>query len=443
MTMSTLIQYVRSTAGYMMISLAWSYCGSVAAKKKWNLRWYLVTLCFCIPIIIGTWLTNVSTTWMPHISNLFWFLYLVFACGLRRMELMKNFLLYIGLFMISDISGGMIMMCFWTESEMLSAKYGLTPLSYLMNGLPSGIFALLVAVTALFRRFHHDATWKERFWRIVRPVTMVLCLTGLYLSAMFRTAGMPFVERFNVILPDFILFALLSFLGSSYMVQDIKYLRQSRMNKALLYQKEAQDALLQDTRIFRHNIANLLYGLQGTILSHDQHAIEKYYQNLVLTCSLINNENVTALQRIPSLAVNSLLLNKIKAANGEKIPLYVFTDSDLVYRAPREKDMCEILGILLDNAEEGARKCSSPLITVEFHNTENSMELVVRNTFDESGLDPENHEQDILLSTKSQKTGHEGIGLQTIYQYVNSHSGTLFNLYVRGRYAEANLQFNE
>ena len=56
------------------------------------------------------------------------------------------------------------------------------------------------------------------------------------------------------------------------------------------------------------------YGFQGVVLSHDTSAIENYYAYPRDTCALINNENAAALSRLPSIAVTTLLLNKIQDA---------------------------------------------------------------------------------------------------------------------------------
>ena len=54
----------------------------------------------------------------------------------------------------------------------------------------------------------------------------------------------------------------------TYLIQDVQYLRQKRRNETLEQQKRVNDALLTNmSRIFKHNIGNMLYGLEGEILS--------------------------------------------------------------------------------------------------------------------------------------------------------------------------------
>ena len=266
---------------------------------------------------------------------------------------------------------------------------------------------------------------------------MGVSIFGIYVLTMRQFSSLPYLEWFDKALPFFVFLLLLLGFSASYAFQDIRYLRQSRLNDALLHQQEMQDALLQETRVFRHNIANLLYGFQGTLLSRDQKAIEEYYANLLSTCALINNENVVSLKRLPSLPLTALLLNKIQEAANENIPFYVFTDERLIYQALKDRDMCEIMGALLDNALEGARKSPAPLISVEFHNVSGDMEIVVRNTFDEAALDA--YRDDVSFSTASSKAHHTGLGLQTVRRIVKASDQALFNLFIQGRYVEASL----
>ena len=235
--------------------------------------------------------------------------------------------------------------------------------------------------------------------------------------------------NYHIIMPMAISLLVISVIGGTYVVQDIRFLRQKRQYNRLIHDRSAQDELLRDTRVFRHNIANLLYGLQGTLLTGDFEQVRRYYDHMVETCSIINNENVMALRRIPSIPVGSLLLNKVQAANRDRIPMYVYTDDRLVWRGWKESDMCEALGVLLDNAMEAAKESASPLVTVEIHNAGNDMELVVRNTC----RDVEN------VGGDADRPGHEGLGLYSLRQTVAGHPGDLFNFFTRGRFVEAHL----
>ena len=400
-------------------------------------------LLYHIVIITCSMLSNQSTTIMPIVTFSCYSLFLFFYCKLRGTQWFKA--VFIGVFLSTagDLLAGLcaIYLYRFDADALALARHGYSPVCYVIN-LTCAVFT--ISFTACYSQLSKSKKQHPSFeslFRALRPLLMVVCLLTLFLRTMQRTESLAYLEKFPVVFPEFLVIVLLFGLGGSYAVQDIKYLRQTQLNSNLLQQKAAQDALLKETRIFRHNIANLLYGFQGILLSGDMQSIQEYYANLVNTCALVNNENIVSLQRIPSMAVSALLLNKIQSANDKKIPFYLCADEGLIYRGLKDQEMCEIMGILLDNALESASECPAPLITVEFHNVKNEMEIVVRNTFDERAI----HylDDDILISTVSSKEGHAGIGLSTVQKTIEKSDRSLFNIYRRGRYVEASLLFCE
>jgi len=439
LTFLTPMQFFRLTVCFLIIALPESYCGAVGSGKPWSFRWYFLTLLYFFPNFLAKWFLSRDYAALTTISMLL--AYFRFACGLRGWRWIRTTFLFSGFFFLADILCGITLSNFLSDEEAYRAAYMLSPVAYLVNGTAAVYFAFLGFCYSLTVQAKQRVLFREQLFRMIRPLVLVVCVVALFARTMQKTLALPYIERFQASLPEFIVIVLLLFLGGSYALQDIRFLRQAQLNSALLQQKETQDALLNETRAFRHNIANMLYGFQGTLLSDDRTVIEEYYANLISSCAIINNENVISLQRIPSLAVTALLLNKIQAANESKVPFYVFTDDKLIYRGPKDKDMCELLGILVDNALESARASESPLIMVEFHNAGSDMEVIVRNTFGEAAVADE--QSDILLSTESTKENHEGIGIETVNAFVKRHEKSLFNIFLHGRFVEASLLFNE
>ena len=151
---------------------------------------------------------------------------------------------------------------------------------------------------------------------------------------------------------------------------------------------------------------------------------------------MINNENILALRRIPSLPFSTLLLHKIKGANDANIPFYVAVDDNLEWHGLKNTDMCEVAGILLDNALEAARESRAPYLSLELHGVKNGMEMVARNTYREETLPA-------LLSAHGAapggKPGGEGIGLRSVEDILRRYHNVAFNIYRQGRYVEADL----
>ena len=128
-------------------------------------------------------------------------------------------------------------------------------------------------------------------------------------------------------------------------------------------------------------------------------------------------------------------MQKLQAANSQSLPFYVFTDEALNWHNAKDETICEILGVLMDNAIEAAQEAQARYISLEAHNVPHGVELVVRNTWKQDTRDFLYH-----ADYASTKPGHEGLGLRSVRRSVAKDRHMIFNLYPAGRYIEANLQ---
>ena len=106
----------------------------------------------------------------------------------------------------------------------------------------------------------------------------------------------------------------LSLLLGAYVWQDIRQFALRRANLSLNEKNVAYRRIIESTREYRHNMANLLYGLEGVILTRDIAQIEVYYADMSCRCARINNENATAINRLSVPALAALLLRKMDDA---------------------------------------------------------------------------------------------------------------------------------
>lgn len=332
-----------------------------------------------------------------------------------------------------DVLAGMFMLAvFDSETVALARAMVVLPMAILMQAVSGGTMVLLALLYRGLSFLLRKRLRQNRVSYLLRPLVLLLIVGAMFARAMMNISGEDQAERFKQVLPDFIFIILLLAIGITYIIQDIRFYRQAKENQQLLHQQSLQSLLLQDIRIFRHNISNMLYGMEGTLLSGDVSAIEEYYHQMVAKCQLINNENVVALKQIPSLAVSSLLLNKLHEANEKKIPFFITIQEEIDWHGLRDSDMTQVLGILLDNALEAAEVAAAPHVAFEAQNVNGALALVVRNTF--QGEPPV---FDQMLS--STKAGHEGLGLHSLHEILKHNPDALFNIYTVGRYVEASL----
>lgn len=345
--------------------------------------------------------------------------------------LLKTFIVLICSFG-GDIIAGMFMLAAFDSQTIATARAMAAPITILLQIVTGGSMVLLALLYRGVSALMKARLRRNRIGYLLRPMALLLIVGALFARAMMNLSGEDQVERLKQVLPDFIFIVLLLAIGITYITQDIRFYRQAKENQQLHHQQSLQSLLLQDIRIFRHNISNMLYGMEGTLLSGDVSAIEAYYHQMIAECQRINNENVVALKRVPSLAVSSLLLNKLREANEQKIPFFITVQEDIDWHGLRDSDMTQVLGILIDNALEAAETSSAPYVAFEAQNVNGALSLTVRNTF--QGEPPVFDQMQ-----SSTKFGHEGLGLHSLRKIAKHNPGVLFNIYTVGRYVEASL----
>lgn len=293
------------------------------------------------------------------------------------------------------------------------------------------IALLLLLFRFIWRRDYQSSRWIH----IVRPalfagLVVITCMTLAHMAD--YVIPLNGVQVLYANLPTIILLSAVFFILLSYTAQDIRQWTLKTSNRALLQQNSAYEALLNDMRAFRHNIGNMVYGLQGTILSGDIREIEDYYAEMAQKCARINNENIVALNRLKSPYLFSLLLRAVQRAGENDLPFYLSIDENVALNGVSGATLCEILGNLLDNAIEAALESSVPRVDICISARDGFSEIIIANTFS----------KDASLAFlaghhKSSKPGHSGLGLASIKRLLRRNSRIVFNQLLRGRYIES------
>ena len=221
----------------------------------------------------------------------------------------------------------------------------------------------------------------------------------------------------------------------SYMLQDIRYIIQLQRLNTLEQQQAISNSLLQNLRFFRHNMINMLYGLEGVLISGDRDKVTAYYKEMREKCALVNNENIVALERITNSSLSGVLLHAVDHARQINLPINLYVQDKVLFpRTLSDADLCQVLGVLLDNAIEAADKADERHVSMELRNVDDSLEIIVKNTY-AGEVSPEK----LTIGGASTKEGHEGQGLRSCYQILSRRKGAFLNFWVTGQYVQAQL----
>jgi sensor histidine kinase YesM len=318
----------------------------------------------------------------------------------------------------------------------------------LLNTLSAlAVYLLVVLWQTLFEknepRCYHVP---GRFWLYFRVLVRILLLlfAGLGMLTMpFTLFGDQSLIRYLIENKEqYVLLSIccagLMIVVLSYLVQDLRYIMQLDTIDQMKRMQTISAEHLQSLRQFRHNMANMLYGMQGYIISGDREKLAAYYAEMCANCALVNNDNIASLEQIPSPAVRTLLLNHINTARQLDLPLNICVQDGLVIpRTLSEPDLCQVLGVLLDNAIEAANEAAERNVALEMRNVDGGLEAIVRNSY-------AGEVQTTLLTRGggSTKEGHSGQGLASCYRILARKRGAHLNFWVTGQHVQAQLLLN-
>lgn len=339
--------------------------------------------------------------------------------------------IYAAIFLAMEAIYGVIALRLWTpETIEAGRQFGSDKFWLMALATFTTIMLQTLAIMFVVRTFRSTVNTDKPYIYIIRPILLIIATIVMFGTSFYRINSLAPGEYFIEVAALILVSSGMLILCVVYSYQDIKLLKIARNNEILVAQQSIYDTLLKETRGFRHNIANQLYGFEGTILTGDIQKIREYYDQMTKQCARINNENIVALNRIPNPGVNALLLNKISATAETGVPMYLLAQEGLKWRGIPDADLCQALGALIDNAIEAAREARVPNVAVEFSNTGDTMEIVVRNTYNADKTDLG------FLSAKprSSKGGHEGLGVSTAREIIARHGRAAINQVLQGRY---------
>ena len=454
MTLPWLAALLAST---LAAAAADGYLAAAVAGRKFCLRLYLLNLVFfCISLSFKAWFAVDLQGGMYAYYLVFmlaWHVCLMrFGLCVRGMECLWRALLFTGLMLLSEGFAALFATLFtatfhislqqivWLPLEGWSPP---APLALLLNGAVTTLtlFLMGLAVNALRRVWKRGGAQPRVALIVLREVMLIFSLIAIYayMSGQAIIAQDGSAEGFVQYLTEYSAIVLLCMpllcVIASYIIQDVRYLHQRRLNRLYEYQQEAYEAALGSQQRFRHNIVNMLYGLEGAINSEDTEEIRRYYEQLLEKCALANNDNVLALRRVTQPALNGLLLRVLDKARGMSLPLQLDVEEGLgPCRHINAVDLCQIVGVLADNALEAAERAEVRYVGISLSALEDGgMELLVRNTY--AG---EVTMEQLRREKADAQAGH-GHGLPSCYAILRRHRHVFLNFRVTGQYVEAQL----
>lgn len=191
----------------------------------------------------------------------------------------------------------------------------------------------------------------------------------------------------------------------------------------------------KQARAYRHDIANLLLGIQGYADEGDMLGLKNYTNELMdLTNQQLKKDPISrSFNTVKNLAIKHIFISKLRQAEKLGIHTSIAIDEDISLPIS-DLDAVRIIGILMDNAIEATTGNAGANIIVAIVRVEAETRLIIKNTIFAT-VDIEN----IYEFGQSTKAGHSGIGLNTIREMVKQNDNLLVSVQVTNSYFQVTL----
>ncbi|MCL2107737.1 MAG: GHKL domain-containing protein [Oscillospiraceae bacterium] len=168
-------------------------------------------------------------------------------------------------------------------------------------------------------------------------------------------------------------------------------------------------------RTIKHDYVNILTSLKLHIDAGDMENLEKYYYGELTEINrdlLCQDRLMSSLQNVQVSEIKSVLIYKTSAAAGQEIDTCIEVSEPVEKLGVSTAIVCQVLGILLDNAIEAAAEIETgkKCLNIAIINNPNSKTFIIKNTW-QSREFPISKLFELGFSTKGEG---RGIGLYTV-----------------------------
>ncbi|MBV7274551.1 GHKL domain-containing protein [Clostridium sp. PL3] len=202
--------------------------------------------------------------------------------------------------------------------------------------------------------------------------------------------------------------------------------RLQKMYKQLETYVQNNDSMMSELRRFRHNVLNVLYGLNGYIDNKDWKGLTKYFSQIEDQFEILKDNTVFSIEKIKNPATKGLLMSKLQVARALEINMEIKVECDVILdsRYIKNTDLCEILGVFLDNAIEAASDAFTKNVSIIILENTKCISIFIENTFKEKP------DLTIIKKGGSTKGKERGLGLKFVQDILKNYSKIVNNTFV-------------
>lgn len=264
----------------------------------------------------------------------------------------------------------------------------------------------LVRITKLSKKISNP---KFVLWVNIFLFLMAFIVSIYFFLALAKNFDIPIVLLSLTFFLLYFISSLLSIYQSIKLDRTIRYLKEAHthMRNALM--------LNEDLRIIKHDFSNIVLCMGGYIINDNMEGLKEYYESVRKEFGIVNNLSAINPNFITDSALYNLISQKYLSAEEQGISFNINMSVTLDKVQVPSYTLTRILGILLDNAIEAAKKCDKKEIYFDVSPYYASGKLKkhiisIQNTYTNKDVDVDKI-RDKGYTSKETEKGFHGLGL--------------------------------
>lgn len=240
-------------------------------------------------------------------------------------------------------------------------------------------------------------------------------------------------------------FIILTFILSMKYIMNISIVekRNEEIEELELYNQNLNE-LYDNVRAFRHDFGNIVQAMGGYINAEDTTALKVMYKDLLNECQENNELELLNPELINDPAIYNIINHKYNKAKKENIKMNIEILSDIEKLKIDTYEFSRMLGILLDNAIEVAKKGKEKIIELKIieEMTFNRNVMIVKNTYNNEKIDFKKlYEKG--YTTKQESDQRHGLGLWEVQKIINKNDNLRLATSIEGKFFKQQLNIYE
>ena len=215
---------------------------------------------------------------------------------------------------------------------------------------------------------------------VIASLILVFCVTYYFA---FYAQDMK-LSAVTVVLITFVfLFAVIIYIDFRLRMKDMTITNKVKELEQLQEYTQKLEEVHSNMSRIRHDYLNVLASMIGYMDERNMDGLIRYFDNEIIpfTNHLKENEfKLSLLGKLKQVEIKGIIASKVFYAFEKKVEVYIDIAEDFSVTGMEIIDLCRILGILMDNAVEGAMEAEERKLEIGFVKKEKLRIMVISNS---------------------------------------------------------------